>query len=355
MIFGGDYSLWDEVLDWPAHIWPYAFIKCSEGIVEDPVFRRQWLAAKGHVYRGAYHFFRPLVPWKTAADKLLQLLARDGAGELPPVLDLEVTNGVSNDAVCNYSLEWLHYVHKQVGVRPIVYTSPGFSNTIRMWRYADYADFPLWQATYPWDEIGPTWSEENRKELIHDIIKGVYAYKFPVAARPWEDVGRRAVFVQWTAKCPPEFVPGYPLGGKKAVDVNVYRGNLEDLTIQFNLSPLQGGDVSVKPITWTAQLLSGQKANLRSAAGLTASVHEVIIAPLSADLPFQGTGTKIQKDGYYWAEVVLPKPGWIAFTTSFVRVRWLAEPPVPPVSSRKLVRAVLFFDDESTEEMFPKL
>ena len=235
MILGGDYSHWDAVLDWPNHDWKYAFIKVSEGTVEDSVFKEQWKAAHDRVYRGGYHFFRPLVPWKSAAEKFMQLMDREGLGELPPVLDLEATNGVSNNGICTSALEWLRYVHRESGQRPLVYTGPGFADSIRLWRYIEFSDYPLWQATYPWDTISNTWSEAQREQRLGEIVHGDYAVHFPVAARPWQDVGRSATFWQFTGACPPIFVPGYPLGNKKEVDVNLYRGTLQDLIFQFNL------------------------------------------------------------------------------------------------------------------------
>lgn len=350
MILGGDYSKWDPILDWPNHTWKYAFIKVSEGIVEDKVFSQQWKSAKGYVYRGGYHFFRPLVSWQLAAEKFMQLMNRDGLGELPPVLDIEVLDGVANDAICERGLEWLQWVYRKSGKRPIVYTSPGFSNTVGMHRYQDYADYDSWQATYPWDTITSTWTEEMRRETILGILNGTFQYKFPNSARPWSDLGRRAVFVQFTGKCPPEYVPGYPLGVKLAVDVNMYRYDLDEMKFRYSLPELEGGNMSTKPITWTATLKAGQPANLRSAPGLGAGIIKLITG---APTPFQGTGTKVSKDNYYWGEVVLPQPGWIAFTTSFENVKWITEPPVP-APQKKAVKTVIHYDDGSSDEMFPK-
>lgn len=364
MILGGDYSLWDEVLDWANHEWEYAFIKASEGIVEDPVFKEQWKAAQGYVYRGAYHFFRPLVPWRAAAEKFMTLMDMNGSGELPAVLDLEVINGVSNEKIRDHGLEWLRFVHREMGVRPIVYTSPGFSDTIQLYRSVEYSDYPLWQATYPWDEITSTWKEFQRIQRIKEVLAGEYPFRFPVAARPWRDVGRRATWVQWTGKCPPEFVSGYPLRHKDAVDVNYYEHGLQEMIFQFNLPELVQGDddMSSKPVTWTAELQPGETSNLRVGPGLTYAIRRQITAPPDDVILYTGTGQKQQNpvDKYYWGEVLTPEPGWIAFTTSFGdSVKWVPEPeeptdptdPVPTPEPRYVVKSVLHYNTGETQEL----
>lgn len=350
-LFGGDYSGWDPVLDWPNHTWKYAFMKVSEGIIEDRKFPQQWRGSYGYAYRSGYHFFRPLVSWKLAAEKFMQLMHREDLGELPPVLDVEVLDGVSNDEICIRALEWLRFIHRESGQRPIVYTSPGYADTIRMYRYPDFADYDLWQATYPWDTINALWTEAMRKQTLLDIINGDYPYRFPAAARPWQDVGRRPQFVQFTGKCPPEYVSGYPLGLKDAVDVNAYRGTFDEFKLQYNLPELEGGTVVTKPITWTARLKEGAKANLRNAPGLLGTAINRVITGVVSGTPFQGTGEKVWKDNYAWGEVVLPQSGWIAFTTSFENVRWLTEPV--PAPEKKVVKQVAHFDDGTIVETFP--
>lgn len=349
MILGGDYSLYDQILDWKNHSWYFGFIKISEGTYEDPVFAKQWSAAKGQIYRGAYHFFRPNVSWKLAAEKVVSLLDREGLGELPCVLDLEASNNISKELVREYGLEWLRYIHRETGQRPIVYTGPGFANSIELYKSVEYSDYLLWQATYPWDTILSDWTEEQRDRRLHEVISGTYQYKFPIAARPWLDTGRPVTFSQFTGKCPPEYVPGYPLGFKKAVDVNFYRGTLQDLIFQFNLPQLQKGDIPVNelPITWTTTLKDGMKANIRNGPSLSNGIIET----LTGLLELKGTGQKVQKDNYYWGELVYPKRGWVAFTTSMDTVVW-TDPPVQ--TTRKAIKSVTFYDDGSVDEFFPK-
>ena len=50
----------DHLIDWSLARSKYrvAFIKVSE-YQKDPLFDEQWSAAKGHILRSGYHFFRP--------------------------------------------------------------------------------------------------------------------------------------------------------------------------------------------------------------------------------------------------------------------------------------------------------
>ena len=77
--------------------------------------------------RGAYHFFRPKVD--AAAQAKLFLAQLDDPGELPPVLDVEVINGVPLAQVAVGVNTWLDAVAPVLG-RPLIYTSPSFWNAL---------------------------------------------------------------------------------------------------------------------------------------------------------------------------------------------------------------------------------
>lgn len=340
MILGGDFSLYDPIVNWREHTWDFAFIKVSEADFEDPKFKFQWQAAHNFIYRAGYHFFRPLVDWRKQADRMLTLFNREGHGELPPVLDLEASNGVAKDKVCTFALEWLSYMTRETGKRPIVYTSRGFSDSVEMYRYPDFGDYPLWEAAYPWDQIHTGWSESQRAARLHEVILGTYVVGFPGPPRPWYDQGKVASFWQFTGKCPPGFVPGYPLEPKDAVDVNFYRGDLTELKFQFNLPELpEGGEpMPDEPVTWKATLKPGQTSRLRAQPDTSAAYVEVT-APTLGGLEYTGTGEKLgPNDGYYWGKVLTiggtPRNGFVAFTTSFQDVVWFETPPPDPTEPK---------------------
>ncbi len=96
---GIDVSYHQDTIDWRrvrrADV-RFAFIRVSDGLtVEDPRFGPNWDGArKAGILRGAYQFFRPEESANAQADLLIAAIARD-PGELPPVLDVEVTGGRS--------------------------------------------------------------------------------------------------------------------------------------------------------------------------------------------------------------------------------------------------------------------
>src|SRR5688572_28589158 len=91
LVKGIDVSYYDDIVNWSLYDNDFAFIKVSEGTVIDKVFREQWRNAKGHTIRGAYHYFRPFVDPRLAAQKVAEYLDGD-LGELPLALDLETTD-----------------------------------------------------------------------------------------------------------------------------------------------------------------------------------------------------------------------------------------------------------------------
>jgi GH25 family lysozyme M1 (1,4-beta-N-acetylmuramidase)/5-hydroxyisourate hydrolase-like protein (transthyretin family) len=149
----------------------FAFVKASGSatgrIVQDPCFDRNWSAAgAAGLYRGAYHYAVPSRrPGSAAADArfFVAVTGRmQAAGDLPPVLDLEATGGLTSAQVRAWAAGWLSTVRSLTGRQPILYTGPSF------WRSsvagdATFAAYPLWIAHYtrsaptvpaPW----PTWT-----------------------------------------------------------------------------------------------------------------------------------------------------------------------------------------------------
>ncbi|HEX2898860.1 MAG TPA: glycoside hydrolase family 25 protein [Bacteroidia bacterium] len=144
-IKGIDVSRYQGKIDWrkvKAAGYRFAFIKATEGTdYVDPYFAVNWDEAgdKG-VVRGAYHFFRPGQDGKAQAEHFLKHL-QVRKGDLPPVLDLEVTDDATAAAIRREALEWLQTVENATGMKPIVYTLPHFADS-----YLDskLARYPLW-------------------------------------------------------------------------------------------------------------------------------------------------------------------------------------------------------------------
>jgi lysozyme len=108
----------------------FAVIRVSDGTGHlDPFFASNWKNAKAAgVAVGAYQFFRPEEDPTVQADLMLSHLSSVGygAGDLPPVLDVEVTDGVSSATIAARVNTWLQHVKAKTGRLPSVYTSPGY-------------------------------------------------------------------------------------------------------------------------------------------------------------------------------------------------------------------------------------
>lgn len=138
----------------------FAFIRAYDGVdVFDTQFIANWTGAKKvGIQRGAYQFFRPELSPIDQADKVIQLLRNYGAGELPPVIDVETTGGLPPQTVAARAKAWVDRVRSELKVEPIVYTNPG------MWRLrpaTELASQPLWLAHYTTacPELAQPWTE----------------------------------------------------------------------------------------------------------------------------------------------------------------------------------------------------
>ncbi|MCU1256763.1 MAG: Lyzozyme (1,4-beta-N-acetylmuramidase) [Candidatus Angelobacter sp.] len=116
---------YQEVVDWAVVASGgvgFAFAKASEGkSVSDAYFVDNWSAIKAAgMLRGSYHFFHPASPPQEQADLFLTQLAKANGGsavlspgDLPPMLDIEVTDGVPPDQViAGASVAYHHQIFK---------------------------------------------------------------------------------------------------------------------------------------------------------------------------------------------------------------------------------------------------
>lgn len=128
---GIDVSGYQPRIDWSAvaaNRVAFAFIKATESTtLVDHSFADHWAQAKrARILRGAYHFFRPQQDARAQARHFLAQLG--DRGELPPVLDVEVADGVAPAKIVEGVNAWLEVV--AIGIRPLIYTAPGFWNSL---------------------------------------------------------------------------------------------------------------------------------------------------------------------------------------------------------------------------------
>jgi lysozyme len=127
----------------------FAFARVSDGLkTPDTRFSANWPAMKtAGLVRGAYQFYRPSRDAVEQADFVLRKLAAAGGlkkGDLPPVLDLETTDGLSASSVVAGAKRWLARIESKIGVKPIVYTGNHMAATIG----TNFKNYPLWIAHY---------------------------------------------------------------------------------------------------------------------------------------------------------------------------------------------------------------
>jgi lysozyme len=124
----------------------FSFIKATEGIGRvDNHFNRNWTQAKdAGICRGAYHFFLPTKSGKLQAQNFIDVVDLK-KGDLPPVLDIEQTYGVSSDKLRKEVKAFLQTAEDYYGVRPIIYTNVDF---YRQYLDGAFDEYPLWVAHY---------------------------------------------------------------------------------------------------------------------------------------------------------------------------------------------------------------
>jgi len=124
----------------------FAFIKATEGLGRvDNEFRDNWTKARQqNIPRGAYHFFIASKSGKAQAENFIETVSLS-KGDMPPVLDVETTNGASVADIQQRVKDWLVMVEQQYKVKPIIYTNVDFYNNFLSPAFDDY---PLWVAHY---------------------------------------------------------------------------------------------------------------------------------------------------------------------------------------------------------------
>lgn len=191
----------------------FAFAKATEGTtVGDAMFATNWAGIKdAGLLRGAYHFFRASKDAGQQANFFLSKVTLS-AGDLPPVLDVEVTDGASDATLQAGVQAWLDAVAAQTGVTPMIYASPAFWNEHMT---DQFGDFPLWVAQY-----------------------GVSAPRVPKGFKNW-------TFWQYSESGKVDGVSG-------KVDLDQFQGSMDDLTAFVN-APAAPPAAPAQPPAPTAQ------------------------------------------------------------------------------------------------------
>ncbi|KIC92066.1 glycoside hydrolase family 25 protein [Flavihumibacter sp. ZG627] len=124
----------------------FVFIKATEGLGNmDAQFNRNWRnAGDAGITRGAYHFFLAPKSGVEQAENFIRRVELE-KGDLPPVLDVEQTYGVTPDKLRTEVKAFLNRLEAHYGVKPIIYTNVEFYNKFLK---GDFDNYPLWVAHY---------------------------------------------------------------------------------------------------------------------------------------------------------------------------------------------------------------
>ncbi|HMB92111.1 MAG TPA: GH25 family lysozyme [Rhodothermales bacterium] len=152
----------------------FVYIKATEGNdYLDPKFQDNWKAVKeAGLVRGAYHFFHPHDSAATQARYFISTVQLE-PGDLPPVLDIEVAEGVTPENIDKEIQVWLEMVHEAYGVQPVIYSGLHF---IEENLHTGFNTYPLWLADYtettppaPGDWDSWTFWQQTNEEVIEGV------------------------------------------------------------------------------------------------------------------------------------------------------------------------------------------
>lgn len=141
---------WSVVAKWGVD---YAYIKATEGdSYVNPYFGEDWRGAgAAGLLRGAYHFAHPRLPlWTATYDAQAFLLTTGpftGPADLPPVLDLEDTGGLSGADLVAWADAWMDEITRQTGRWPMIYSASWYLDGF-VGGAAALGDHPIWIAEY---------------------------------------------------------------------------------------------------------------------------------------------------------------------------------------------------------------
>lgn len=137
LVYGIDVSSSQGTINWTSVFSSgrkFALIRHSDGTVLDPNRFTNWNNAKAAgLTVGFYQFFRASGDAIVQADNVvasLGTLSGTARPNLPPVIAIETNDGQSNATVIAKVNQWLDRVYARTGRQPVLYTSPGYWNSL---------------------------------------------------------------------------------------------------------------------------------------------------------------------------------------------------------------------------------
>lgn len=232
-IEGIDVSVWQGGnINWDAVAGSgikFAFARASYGTSKDTHFDTNWpkMKAAGLV-RGAYQYWLPSKDPIAQAQAMLDIVGPLGDGDLPPVVDVEQTDGLAPGEIVARLTQWIAHVESAIGRKPIIYSGKYFwQDNVKSNAFVDY---PLWIPNYSLN--------------CPDLANGY-----------WSDW----TFFQYTDT---GSVPG--ISGN--VDRNQFNGSLQDLLAFANGGPRYGAKFVSQSFPYASQgpqtMFAGQEVEV---------------------------------------------------------------------------------------------
>lgn len=158
----------------------FVFLKATEGAThrDKNYLSNMMNAKKYHKKRGSYHFMHlTSSSVEEQVENFLDYIVYE-EGDLPPVLDIEVTKqaeSIGIDSTRQKVLKWLALVEKRLGIKPIVYTSANFKRDYLS--SSEFDNYDFWIAHYNNTEPnckGYKYWQFTDKGKIHGNNSGMY-------------------------------------------------------------------------------------------------------------------------------------------------------------------------------------
>lgn len=233
---GIDVSRWQGKINWEAVAaagYRFAVIRATIGnYYTDPRFYENWSNARdAGLLISAYHVVAPERPADAQIERFFDALG-ERKSDLPLVLDVELSRGVSQAGITACVKDCLQMVEQRDGRKPIIYTAKWFWND-RVLESPEWAAYDLWVANY--GVSAPT------------LPAGWNEYKF------WQysDKGR---------------VPGIAA----ATDLNWFAGSYADLLAYANAEPEPEPEPEdePQPAAGLRARVTASRLNVRSGPGV---------------------------------------------------------------------------------------
>ena len=162
-VHGIDVSHYQRNIDWEIIAQQdikFAFVKATEGkSIADSLFKKNWEGLnENNIIKGAYHYFHPGTNVLSQYNNF-KTQVNLSKGDLPPVIDIEETNGKSKKEIIKAIKDWISLVETEYDLKPIIYTNFKFYNA---YIGGNFDQYPIWIANYTYKEpslnYGDSWT-----------------------------------------------------------------------------------------------------------------------------------------------------------------------------------------------------